>query len=132
MSVRRMAFWSLDLITVFPISARKRLICSFRWSKGCLFLHICSCTGMESPQDSSAEERRRKSEQYEKEVQAFREESGLAREVQEEFKREALRKCNDLHKALLDCYEKKYFCGTVEKEFWDCYRKERARFTSEM
>ncbi|KAK8830642.1 hypothetical protein WA577_004371 [Blastocystis sp. JDR] len=80
---------------------------------------------MESPQDSSAEERRRKSEQYEKEVQAFREESGLAREVQEEFKREALRKCNDLHKALLDCYEKKYFCGTVEKEFWDCYRKER-------
>lgn len=62
---------------------------------------------------------------YEKEVRAFRQESSLTREVQEDYKREALRKCNDLHAKLLDCYEKKYFCGTPEKEFWDCYRNER-------
>ena len=82
-------------------------------------------TRMDSSQEGATEEQRKRSVGYEKEVQAFRKESGLAREVQEEFKREALRKCNDLHKALLDCYEKKYFCGTVEKEFWDCYRRER-------
>ena len=62
---------------------------------------------------------------YEQEVRNFREESTLTREIQENYKREALRKCNELHAILLDCYEKKYFCGTAEKEFWDCYRKER-------
>lgn len=62
---------------------------------------------------------------YEQEVRNFRQEQGLAREVQEKYKREALRKCNDLHRVLLDCYEKKYFCGKEEKEFWDCYRRER-------
>ena len=62
---------------------------------------------------------------YENEVRTFRQESTLTREMQEDYKREALRKCNDLHAKLLDCYEKKYFCGTAEKEFWDCYRRER-------
>ena len=46
---------------------------------------------------------------YEQEVKNFRQEQGLAREVQENYKREALRKCNDLHRVLLDCYGAKYF-----------------------
>lgn len=62
---------------------------------------------------------------YEEEVRNFRKEASLTREIQENYKREALRKCNDLHAKLFDCYEHKYFCGTQEKEFWDCYRRER-------
>ena len=42
---------------------------------------------------------------YEEEVRNFRKEASLTREIQENYKREALRKCNDLHAKLLDCYE---------------------------
>lgn len=80
-------------------------------------------------ENSSSEKPAPNPRNYEKEVRNFRRESSLTREVQEDYKREALRKCNDLHTKLLDCYEKKYFCGTAEKEFWDCYRNERVRLS---
>ena len=62
---------------------------------------------------------------YAQEVKNFRRESMLSSEIQEEHKKKALMKCKDLHDKLMDCYESKYFCGTAEKEFWDCYRNER-------
>ena len=80
---------------------------------------------MDSSHSNSDESKRPTPIDYEQEVRNFRKESSLTKEIQENYKREALRKCNELHTILLDCYEKKYFCGTAEKEFWDCYRRER-------
>ena len=80
---------------------------------------------MENSPNQSEDNRAPELRRYERETRAFRQDVGLAREVQERYKREALRKCNDLHSKLLDCYEQKYFCGKIEKEFWDCYRRER-------
>lgn len=87
-------------------------------------LFVLFITSMSDQQDDN-KPRRLDPQEYEQEMRAFRKEQGLSREVQEHYKREALRKCNDLHAILLDCYEKKYFCGTEEKAFWDCYRRER-------
>lgn len=62
---------------------------------------------------------------YVTETKNFRVEALKSVEIQERHKKEALAKCSDLHNKLLDCYDKRRFCGTVEKEFWDCYRNER-------
>lgn len=62
---------------------------------------------------------------YVTEVKNFRNEAILSAEIQEKHKREALAKCKELHDKLLDCYDSRYFCGNLEKDFWDCYRNER-------
>ena len=91
----------------------------FVWESG--VVHYSSMEGSSNPSESQ----KPNPSDYEEEVRNFRKEASLTREIQENYKREALRKCNDLHAKLLDCYEHKYFCGTQEKEFWDCYRRER-------
>lgn len=80
---------------------------------------------MEEPREEENTEQNQSPLDYVTETQNFRNEATLSIEIQEERKRRALAKCQDLHNILLDCYEKKRFCGSKEKDFWDCYRNER-------
>lgn len=143
-SVRRMDSLSLDLTIVIRTSEGRisRLMCLSN-NRSVTRIHLFvgrrkslnywissnplahNSSRMDSSHPNSDESKQPTPSDYEREVRNFREESNLTREIQENYKREALRKCNELHSILLDCYEKKYFCGAAEKEFWDCYRKER-------
>ena len=60
-------------------------------------------------------------------------ESALAPLAQdEELKQKAIQRCQDQHRALIDCIDSGKFCWDEQKAFWSCYKQKRGGFRTKL
>ena len=50
----------------------------------------------------------------------------------EELKQKAIERCQEQHRALIDCIDSGKFCWEEQRNFWSCYKKKRGGFRTKL